>query len=67
MHTDNFKNAVDINGLRIYLAFLFLPLKMGLECKCGSQINHQNQKMTLNEDKKKTHTHRKQEHIMEIR
>ena len=32
VHTGNFKNAVDINGLRIHLALLFLPLKMGLVC-----------------------------------
>ena len=38
VHTGNLKNAVDINGLRIYLALLFLPLNMGLEWKRGSQI-----------------------------
>ena len=47
VHAGNFKNAVDINGLRIYLALLFLPLKMGLEWKRGSQINRLQRKSFL--------------------
>ena len=47
VHTGNFKNAVDINGLRIYLALLFLPLKMGLKWKRGSQINRLQRKSFL--------------------
>ena len=50
----NFKIAVNINGLRIYLALVFLPLKTGLEWKHGSQINCQNHIESV--QKKNTHT-----------
>lgn len=57
----NFKIAVNINGLRIYLALVFLSLKTGLEWKHGSQINCQNHIESV--QKKNTHTHTQEARI----